>query len=297
MADYGYTQREDPPARAIPSQSPTSRVASPTRLESRAVEAAIKAQADSEPYLVTQMMIGDGIMPIGNAFASASGGTGSATNTFGWQTATNRYGRRCQVTGQTGFGAGYHFANLIPIITPRAWLDPAWIGSRGPAIVRISDVVRFSKDSVPNTQGWVTGRWGYGTSSSANGGTLANFLGFQVDIVDGVATGTWRAVASDAAAAVLFTSDSGIDTASLHRLEVELNAEKGTVRWFIDNVLVGEWSPGSEQVPADVAGTSKKWMISTQAQGLSAILTAIATFDYGLDGWMAAAASFDSPGF
>lgn len=292
---YGYEQREDPPARAIPSQTPASRVPSPPRLESRAVEAAIKARPEGEPYVVTQLMIGNGIMPIGNALSSISGGSGSATNTFGWQTATNRYGRRCQVTGTVFGGAGYHFANVIPIITPRPWLDPLWIGTRGPALVRIRDVVRFSKDSAPTTQGWVTGRWGYGSDSSASPVTLANFLGFQVGIADGLSTGTWRAIASDAAAAALYESDTGIGTAALHALEVELNAEKGTVRWYVDDVLVGEWSPGSGQVAADVVGTRKNWMIGTQAQGLSGVLPAIATFDYGLDGWLVAAASFDSP--
>lgn len=292
---YGYEQREDPPARAIPSQTPTSRVASPPRLESRAVEAAIKGQRDGEPYMVTQLMIGNGVVPIGNAMASASGGGGSATNTFGWQTATNRYGRRCQVTGTAFGGAGYHYANLIPIITPRSWLDPAWVGSRGPAIVRISDVVRFSKDSSPTTQGYVSGRWGFGTASSASGGALANFLGFDVDITDGVSTGTWQVRATDAGAANLYTADTGIDTAALHRLEVELDAERGVVRWYIDDVLVGEWSPGSEQVAADVAGTRKNWMIGTRAQEKSAGLSGIATFDYGLDAWLVALASFDSP--
>lgn len=295
MADYGYQKRDDPPGRAIPSQSPASRVTSPTRLESRAVEAAIKARPDGEPFMVTQLMIGNGVVPIGNAMASASGGGGSVTNTYGWQTDTNRYGRRCQVTGTSFGGAGYHYSNNVPIITPRVWLDTLWVGSRGPAIVRISDVVRFAKDSAPTTQGYVSGRWGFGSSSSAAGGALANFIGFDVDIGDGDSTGTWQVRATDAAAVSLFTSDTGIDTAALHRLDVELNADQGVVRWYIDDVLVGEWSPGSGQVAADAGGVRKNWMMSTRAQEQSAGFPGIATFDYGLDGWLVALVSFDSP--
>ena len=295
MKSYGYDQRQDAPARAIPSQTPASRVASPPRLESRALEAAIKAQGAREPFLMTQMMIGDGVVPIGNAMGSQSGGSGSAVASYGWQTVTNRYGRRIQVTGTTGAGTGYHLAHLIPIITPRAWLDPLWVGTRGPALVRLSDVVRFAKDSAPTTQGWVTCRWGFGTDSSSSPVTLANFLGFHVGIADGASTGTWRAVASDGGGVALYESDSGIGTAALHRLEVELNADTGTVRWFIDAVLVGEWSPGSGQVATDAGGVSKRWLIGVQAQGLSADLTAIGTLDYGLDGWLNAAAAFDFP--
>lgn len=294
---YGYEQREDPPSRAIPSQSPASRVTSPSRLESRAVEAAIKARPDGEPFMVTQLMIGNGVVPIGNARSSGAGGAGSAVTSFGWQTETARYGIRMRVTGGNSAGAGYHAFDVYPTLTPRAWIDPLWIGSRGPALVRLSDVVRFSKSTVPNTAGWVTARWGFGTNSSPNSGSgLAEFIGFYCFITSGSSTSTWRCLATDNAGATLYTSDTGIVSASLHRLEVELNAKKGTVRWFIDDVLAGEWSPGSGQVAADVAGTSKRWLISCQAQRDDTTgVDAVATLDYGLDGWMVALASFDSP--
>ena len=299
MADYGYTAREDPPGRAIPSQTPTSRVTSPPRTESRALEAAIKAPPEAEPFLIMQMMMGNNVVPIGNAGIGLAGAYGSAVVSYGWQAATNRYGRRARVTGGNGAGGGYHAALAFQIITPRAWLDPLWIGSRGPAIVRLGDVVRFTKDSVPTTAGWVTARWGYGAdvpNTLYRSGAIPAFLGFYCFIASGASTGTWKCEATDAAKASLFSVDTGIVTAGLHRLEVELNAKTGTVRWFIDHVLVGEWSPGSGQVAADVGGPTKVWLMDCQAQRDDTTgVDAIATLDYGLDGWLSAVAAFDSP--
>ena len=293
MADYGYTAREDPPSRAIPSQTPTSRVTSPPRTESRALEAAIKAPPEAEPFLIMQMMMGNGLVPIGNAISvAASGNDGSYVASYGWQTETNRYGRRLQVTGGNWFGVGYEAHASIPIITPRAWLDPLWIGARGPAVVRIGDVVRFSKQG---TVGSARARWGYGTTPSVGDGVVAELLGFSCVIGAGVQTGTWKCEATDANAATLFTADTGIVTTGLHRLEVELNAKTRTVRWFIDHVLVGEWSPGNGQVSANSSNRATLWLAVCSFWENTVSPDRIGTLDYGLDGWLSAVAAFDSP--
>lgn len=295
MADYGYTTREDPPARAIPSQTPTSRVTSPVRMESREVERVAKAPAaDTEPAIYTHLIIGNGVNAIGNAPSSGFGGAGSSTSTYGWLTGARRYGIRIEVTGGSSGGEGYHVFYFVQVPTPRAYLDPAWRGTRGMGVTRYADTVRFVKTS--GLAGHVSCRIGLASDSRGAISILYNFIGFDIIIDNTASTGTWNARASDAAGNSLYLSNTGIATETIHRLEVELDAVNGRVRWFIDGVQVAEWTPGSNEAVADTAAaTTKRWMYSCQAQDYLGI--GIGAMEFFLDGWMVGQIECRTPEF
>ena len=305
MSGYGYGdgRRQDQPQRVIPATDPPSRVTAPSNQEANLTRQAAKDfqyLTSSPPFATTILLTGNESILYGRAdMVGTKGGGGTVSSdirSWGWWSAISRYSMRQRIVGLTsGAGGTYQGFRFFKMgVLPPLLADPKFSPTAGRGVWRVADMVSFSKE---NAHGAVRAWWGL--ACDTNNDLTKNptpFIGFRVSGPSGLTTGTWGAsVVKDDGTTFLYNVDTHIPADALHELAIELDGAKHLIRFFIDGVLVGSYSPGNGTLSGALTAGSLTLLVVGMIETGDAADPCTANLYYLADGWFSAGWDFSSP--
>jgi hypothetical protein len=191
----------------------------------------------------------------GAAFVGFQVGTHGNT----YDATIQRYARRIHSSG--GGGGGYFiYRNMIE---PRAIVDPKY--GPYPGIIRARECLAVTMpNGVPLGYAFaqsIVSHWGFsGTQGGGAVGTVNTepFVGFRQDASWAAGTGTpvnanvWNCAVVSDGLVQLYNNPTTVSPLAPHEFELVLDGTSNTIYWYIDGVLVGQYSPASGAAPGQV---------------------------------------------
>jgi len=275
--DWGYLNRRDQPDRLIPV--PPQAV--PQSEWPRGVAEAVRnPQAAVSHYQILFAMQADRTRLLSQADlrSSASGGGGSGVNTE--QTWYARPARFCRTTVRTHTTGAFGFTeerigfdySLFSMISTSA------VGA--PWVIRFEDVISAELAG----SGTISGAIQFGLRQNTGVGPTVQapnipFIGFYC-IMNAVGYGTWiTSVCADSGGSAQETN-TGITSELPHRLTCDINAQTGTITFYIDGVQVAEVTGFAGTLTHTTDDGALSWMVLNGGTGVH---SSVCTMGYWMD--------------